>query len=49
MAASLIRQAVNSFNPRPCRRGDLDDYDDAELVRKFQSTPLQEGRRGRLR
>jgi len=34
-----------SFNPRPCARGDEVFRDIPDGIREFQSTPLREGRR----
>ena len=35
---------IKRFNPRPCVRGDVVRFLDAGNLRRFQSTPLREGR-----
>jgi len=41
----LPLQSVESFNPRPCARGDKLKIENEMLKNAFQSTPLREGRR----
>ena len=40
---------IKRFNPRPCVRGDVVRFLDAGNLRRFQSTPLREGRQKTVR
>ncbi len=41
----LVELLFKCFNPRPCARGDINQFEGNNEYYRFQSTPLREGRR----